>query len=99
MDTNVFYNLAPYALAWTRPLLAAWCIILVFLCFIITTQRAQCKKLYEIEHFLRPGAKVITSNGMAGIIVAVFQHTLVVELASGQKKEIPKHLVDHATSD
>lgn len=95
MDINYLYNLTPLALTWTRPLLAVWCIFLVFLCFIITTQRAQHKKLDEIEHFLRPGAKVITSNGIAGNVVAVFKHTLVIELASGQKKEIPQYLVEH----
>lgn len=95
MDINYLYNLTPLALSLTRPLLAAWCISLVFLCFIITTQRAQHNKLREIEHFLRPGAKIIASNGIAGNVITVFQHTIVIELASGQKKEIPQHLVEH----
>ncbi|MBS1988357.1 preprotein translocase subunit YajC [Candidatus Dependentiae bacterium] len=99
MDINYFCNLTPLALTWARPFLAVWCILLVFLCFIITTQRAQHKKFHEIEHFLRPGAKVITSNGIGGNVIALFQHTLVIELASGQKKEIPKYLVEHVYQD
>ncbi len=98
MDTNALYNPTTAALAWTRLFLGMWCIILVFLCFIITVQRSQHKKLHELEHFLRPGAKVIASNGMAGKVIAVFQHTLIVELASGQKKEIQKHLVEYVSS-
>lgn len=89
----------PCALGIARFLLAIWCIVILFFCSIIVKQRAQRKKLCEMKSSLQRGANIIAHNGIAGKIIHITAHTVIVELASGQKKELPFHLIDYVYTE
>lgn len=81
-----------------RYFLATWCIALVFLCSIIIKQQSQSKKLHEVKSLLALGKKIIARDSLAGTVIMITSHTVVIELASGQKKEIPLSFIEHVNT-
>lgn len=96
---NNFLPLLSSCFTLMRYLIAIWCIMLVFFSSIIMKHRAQRKKLHEVASSLRIGVKIITCNELAGKVILVTHQTVIIELASGQKKEVPHYLIDHVYSD
>ena len=62
-----------------------WIIILVvFVLMMIIPQRKQKKRMQQMMESLRTGVKVRTAGGFIGTIVAVYEDTVVLELAPDQ---------------
>ena len=95
---NYWFLFSLPLLTLARYFLAAWCVALVFLCSIIIKQQSQSKKLHEVKSLLALGKKIIARNGLAGTVIMITSHTVIVELASGQKKEIPLSFIEHVNT-
>ena len=62
-----------------------WIIILVvFVLMTIIPQRKQKKRMQQMVESLRTGVKVRTAGGFIGTIVAVYEDTVILELAPDQ---------------
>ncbi len=93
MKTYLF--LSPFTCVLTRYLITISSIILIITCSIITKQLRQGKKLQEVKLKIQSGTHIISFNGLAGKIISQTKRSVIIELASGEKKEIPIYLIDY----
>jgi preprotein translocase YajC subunit len=60
---------------------------------IIKQQEKQKEKMLVINTLLVPGATVTTDNGLRGVVLYTFQHTIIIEATLGNKIEVHRQTI------
>ena len=55
--------------------------------FIVAAQKKQLLKQAGVKN-LTEGQKIITHNNFHGIIIRVYQHSVIIETSEGKKQEV-----------
>ena len=61
--------------------------------FIFKPQKLACERMKLLEKQLIVGAFITTSSGISGRLLYLFERSLVIEVASGEKVEVLKQIV------
>jgi preprotein translocase subunit YajC len=78
-------------------------IVVAFYFFLIRPQRNRQRQQQQLQNSVRPGARVLTTNGMYATVVAVDDDGIVLEIAPGVEARFVKQaimqIVDEGNSD
>jgi preprotein translocase subunit YajC len=68
-------------------------IIVAFYFFLIRPQRNRQRRQQELQNSVRPGARIMTTNGMYASVVAVDDDGIVLEIAPGVEARFVKQAI------
>ncbi len=74
-------------------------IVVAFYFFLIRPQRNRQRKQQQLQNSVRPGARIMTTNGMYASVVAVDDDGLVLEIAPGVEARFVKQAIMQIVDD
>jgi preprotein translocase subunit YajC len=74
-------------------------IVVAFYFFLIRPQRNRQRQQQQLQNSVRPGARIMTTNGMYATVVAVDDDGLVLEIAPGVEARFVKQSVMQIVDD
>jgi preprotein translocase subunit YajC len=68
-------------------------IVVAFYFFLIRPQRNRQRRQQQLQNSVRPGARIMTTNGMYASVVAVDDDSIVLEIAPGVEARFVKQAI------
>lgn len=75
--------------------MALLALLVIFYVLIIKPQQQERKRLLELTSLLKPGIIVSGDDGIVGVVLTIFAHSIIIQLATGKKIELLKQQIRH----
>lgn len=79
--------------------LALLVLYIIFYTLIIKPEQQELKRLRQLALLLKPGVIICGDDGIIGVVLTIFSHSVIVQLATGKKIEILKQHIRYVQNN